>query len=500
MVPTPTVSFFRATLCALVLPSTATLAHAVDRRVPSQYPTIQAAVNAAASSGDRVLIANGTYTGVGNRDIDLGTKNLVVQSESDNALNCVIDCQYLGRGIRIHGNQTSATVVRGLTITRGTAQFGGGILNYPTAAIIENCRFISNVATQDGGGVDNTRGTMRNCTFIGNASNNAGGGLNMEGGGTAINCTFRENISNFGGGLCVFRGSSSPGASATNCVFIANSSRTSSSGYIGPGAIYVGDENFAAINCTFIRNTGKVGAIYNYLRGTQINCSFYGNKGNSTYGAVGGVYNDNGGKQINCIIYGNSTTGPSLGNEVFNLGSNTGQTNCLVGGLPFNRDANGNFGADPLFFNAAGDDLHISPGSPAINAGVNVTNPDIPTDLDGYPRITGSVRDIGAYELHSGIVGYSLSGVSVNRYQVGVGLVNTDRFTETNVRITSATLGGYPTATALPLNTGTILASGSKTVVLSFPYAYPYGSYQLLVVSGTTSIGPFTSYIPVYVY
>lgn len=493
-VSSPALALFRHALCAVVLAATATLAHAVDRRVPSQYPTIQAAINAAASNGDRVLIANGTYTGVGNRNMDLGTKNLVIQSESDNPAYCFIDCQNLDRGFVIRGGQTSATMIRGISIYNGKGGLGAGISNYTPASLI-NCRIIGCRSNGRGGGVFNWGGTVTNCTFIGNTAYLSGGGLD-DMGGVVTGCTFQQNTAQSGAGL-----TASSGTRVANCSFIANTAVANESGFIGTGAIHGMNGDHSEINCIFVRNTGGTGAIYNQGGGTQINCSFYSNKaiGNGSNTRGGAIYNRGNAKQVNCIIYGNTTTGAASTNEIYNDGPGSVQTNCIIGGLPISRDANGNFGANPQFYNAAGDDLHLSLSSPAINAGVNVTNPDIATDMEGFPRITGGVRDIGAYELHSDIVAFSQTGVNINRYQVVVGLVNRGRFTETNVKITSATLGGIPTATALPQNPGTILVGETKSAVLSFPYAYPYGSYQL-IVSGTTSIGPFTNYIPVFVY
>jgi len=46
----------------------------------------------AAWSGDTVLVANGTYTGSGNRDIEMRGKKIVLRSENGPA-NTVIDCE-----------------------------------------------------------------------------------------------------------------------------------------------------------------------------------------------------------------------------------------------------------------------------------------------------------------------------------------------------------------------------------------------------------------------
>src|SRR5687768_6375250 len=95
-------------------------AHAADRLVPSQYPTIRAAVNAAVE-GDHVVIANGTYTGADNRDIDFGTKNIVVRSASGDPSACIIDCQSAGQGFIIDRGQSRSAQIRGLTVQNANA-------------------------------------------------------------------------------------------------------------------------------------------------------------------------------------------------------------------------------------------------------------------------------------------------------------------------------------------------------------------------------------------
>lgn len=57
----------------------------------------------------------------------------------------------------------------------------------------------------------------------------------------------------------------------------------------------------------------------------------------------------------------------------------------------------GNISGDPRFVDAAHNDFHLSPGSPAIDAGA-VQDRALPSDLDAHPRVQGAAPDLGAFE------------------------------------------------------------------------------------------------------
>ena len=71
-------------------------AHSITIHVPGDRSTIQAGIDGAVD-GDTILVADGTYTGDGNKDIDFTGKAIVVISENGTE-NCVIDCEDDGRG------------------------------------------------------------------------------------------------------------------------------------------------------------------------------------------------------------------------------------------------------------------------------------------------------------------------------------------------------------------------------------------------------------------
>lgn len=78
-------------LIALLFVALPSLAHAATLNVPSaSYPTIQSGVNAS-QDGNTVLVADGTYSGPGNRDIDFNGKSITVTSQNG-PTKTIIDC------------------------------------------------------------------------------------------------------------------------------------------------------------------------------------------------------------------------------------------------------------------------------------------------------------------------------------------------------------------------------------------------------------------------
>jgi hypothetical protein len=184
--------------------------------VPSQYPTIQSAIDAA-FAGDTVVIAPGSYTGDGNRDLDFGGKAITVQSTNPRdpcvVAATIIDCNGSRdephRGLYFHSGEGLVSIVSGLTIKNGYVydDDGGGIYCSGSSPTIECCMITSNEAegrqsiTYEvasgpayGGGIyceSNSVPLILNCAIL---NNKARGGLPSQSGG--------HGASAYGGGLC----------------------------------------------------------------------------------------------------------------------------------------------------------------------------------------------------------------------------------------------------------------------------------------------------------
>jgi len=264
-------------------------------RVPSEYPTIQAAVDAA-QDYDTVLLADGIYTGDGNRDISFGGKKITVTSQSRPAY-CVIDCQGSEtdphRAFVFENGETSASVLSGVSIINGCAPdfeyldesglafssyCGGGVLIYNASPSITDCIF-------------------ENCT------GSQGGAIYcLSGNPVILNTIFRKNA---GGGAAIHHSSGS--IVLSECAFSSNTSVgfmsistisdsasvSNSFSLTGPGGVYLASGTADIRNSSFSGNTGdQSGAITAFNMETVFtNCTFTGNKGGS-YASVSALAYD----------------------------------------------------------------------------------------------------------------------------------------------------------------------------------------------------------------
>jgi hypothetical protein len=193
--------------------------------VPGQFPTIQTAVDAAGVH-DIVIVADGTYTGPGNRDINFAGKAVTVRS-ANGPENCIIDCQ--GTGLEPHrafyfGNgEGPDSVVDGFTITNGYDWLGGAVLCEYSSPTITNCVFHQNAAEWYGGAMENyySSPVVSNCIFSGNRildSGNGGAIDNDASSPTITNCTFHNNSADYGGAIY----DNNPATTVTNSILWAN--------------------------------------------------------------------------------------------------------------------------------------------------------------------------------------------------------------------------------------------------------------------------------------
>jgi hypothetical protein len=182
----------------LTLTAWSWVAGGVTLNVPGDFTTIQSGINAA-GDGDTVLVADGIYSGSGNKNLDFAGRSIVVMSQNGPE-NCVIDCQYSGRGFYFHSGETHAAAVSGFTIRYAYSAQGGGVHINGASSTIENCIFWKCYSP---------------ASF--------GGGIYASGGDPLVrNCTFRENNATYGGTMYLLFTS----AVVTSCISSDNTSGT----------------------------------------------------------------------------------------------------------------------------------------------------------------------------------------------------------------------------------------------------------------------------------
>jgi len=304
--------------------------------VRAEFPTIQAAINAAVD-GDAVLVNNGVYIGGGNWDLDTLGKAIEIRS-SDGPATTIISGDGWKRIFSVRSGEGPDTIIRGFKVFFGYGYSsyeipGGGISCVGTSPTIQDC-------------------IVTHC--VSDSSSPGGAGIGCSGGSpTIIGCLISDNSAGYGGGL----GFESSNAVVQNCLITRNVASSDGS------AVACRESNVSFINCTIVDNTASGSG---WLR--------------ADYGASISM--------MNCIVWSN-TPQTIVGNPAQLMMSFSN----IEGGWP----GVGNIDLAPLFVDPDGPDnnpaswgdnnYRLAAGSPCIDAGDNAAVlAGVFTDLDGRPR------------------------------------------------------------------------------------------------------------------
>ena len=312
----------------------------------------------------------------------------------------------------------------------GTTGIAGG-MNVTNGAVffMVNCDFDNNGAANAGGMriANNCFATLYNCDFTGNTANLAGGGLQIDNGSVVSldSCDFFGNstANSDGGGLaardhsavtlrnCEFNGNQAGRdggglyASDTSWVGIVNSEFYSNRAALNGGAINMQGARTEVTNGLFWGNRAlsQGGGMYLNQRADAImsNCCF----SRDTAAQGGGIRTESlaSAEVRNSILWGDMGMELSA-DSTANL---TATYSTIMGGYP----GVGNSPMGPMWVDEANNDLHLMPGSPAIDVGNNaLLAPDtLDVDADGNfteptpppgggTRIVGLVADMWVFE------------------------------------------------------------------------------------------------------
>jgi len=317
----------------------------------------------AAGSGDRVLIAPGTYAEPLHLD-----KGLELVGTAGAALT-VLDGSHAFGVLAVEGGVEVG--LRGLTLTRGLAVDGGGLAARGPGTVVQldDCVVEDCVASAQGGGIfsADARVVVRRSTVRGNSAGAGGGlyGTDIE----LLQVRVLGNSAGSGGGLYL----------TSSQAFLANSLVADNSAVLAGGILHLpptsGGELLHLTSCTVSGNSGRGIVVSN---GCPAACPR---------------------SEVleNCIVAGNpggDCFAPHLALAYSLLGDSSGAT--LVSAVGSLVDV------DPRFTDPGAQDFRLSRASPAVDAGSNALFAPLlgtlTTDLRGVPRFLDDpfVLDTGA--------------------------------------------------------------------------------------------------------
>ena len=301
-----------------------------------------------------------------------------------------------GFGDRVLGVQNGATFnVRNITVTGGSSDFGGGILNVGGTLTVIDSTVVANTASSHGGGIEsNGTLTLTNSAVRLNNAGDSGGGIWSSGALMLSNSIVSDNTAGrSGGGLRNFSGS----VDITNTNVSSNTSDSA-------GGILNTSGTMSLMNSSVTGNTASVnsaGGIYNRDTLSLIDSMVAGNSsGSSGSGIVneGGIVtlisstvsdnsvdNGSGGGIFNGGIFKDG--GIVRGTTILTNSTVTANSSTIVGGGILNVDGTLTLTNATIAGNSAGNGggLYSEPSGT-----ISLSNTMIAQNLDGKDCVVNS--------------------------------------------------------------------------------------------------------------
>lgn len=368
--------YFKFLISAIFFTVSASVLQADIIHVPADYERIQVAIYFS-EDGDTVLVADGIYTGLGNRDIDFLGRAIVVMSENGPE-NCIIDCEGSvsnnHRGFFFHRGEDSSSIVKGFAIRNGIitggSNQGGAILCIGSSPTIEGNIITGNQA-------------------------DFGGGIKCEQNSSPIitGNTITGNTALWGGGIYCYRYSSP---------IITGNNITSNTASYGGGGVYCywhcsptisdnkinGNESIygGGIWCDFSSPTITDNTIVENIAGVGGGISCWDSSPTITGNTIAGNS-----ASFGVGIWCQGSAYPTITNTIFwndslqEITSFGGQPVVTYSDVQGGWEGEGNIDEDPMFVLPDKHDYRLLWDSPCIDAG----HPDS-TDADGTRSDMGS--------------------------------------------------------------------------------------------------------------
>lgn len=343
----------------------------------SAFKTVQEAIDAA-SAGDSIWVAKGTYTGAGSATDPvielksgiklfggfLGLENYLHERGPDH-ITSTLDGENFHNHVVVAASDTTIDrfiIENGRATGSGNNGNGAGIYaNSVNALVVSDCTIRNNTAIGNGAGLfcDGASVTLQDSIFLENSATNGGGlaavnssTLQMEG------CHLSMNIATqYGAGFYL----NASLLTAANCILTSNSAQDEGgAGYLSNGTVC--DLKY----CTCSNNEAAVSG--------------------GTLSIVSSTSNI-----LGTILWGSS----AAVNPVI---SESGATvDIIYSNIEGGYSGLGNKNEDPQFISS--NDVHLHPGSPCIDtAEFSLYYNEIDRDFEGSLRPVNGRFDMGAYE------------------------------------------------------------------------------------------------------